>query len=240
LRRNSTYNERGGRSTEDGGGEVRTTFFIVFVVRGSIIFGGDDKEGEEHHRRLLIMGGMGRALALVLVALALSLASSSTDTERVYGESFSDLMFTEPEEWGISADVFVPYHSEVVWIAYNNTTKAGGFHIWKFPVWVGCVVKVFDNDGSTEVVIHADEFTVGKNQYLLVEMNNSWFWLGVVTWEGVSHDTVLKTSAFIFPYCTLFNFSVDASHTLSITTPKSITVSFSGIAVFPSSATLTS
>jgi len=135
------------------------------------------------------MEGRKGALALVLVALALSLASSST--ERVYGEPFSDpLMFTEPEEWGIGADVFVPYHSEVVWIAYNNTTKAVGFHIWKFPVWVGCVVKI-DNDGSTEVVIHADEFTVGRNQYLLVEMNNSRFWLGVVTWEGVSHDTVL-------------------------------------------------
>jgi len=141
------------------------------------------------------MGGMGRALALVLVALALSLASS---TERVYGEPFSGdpLMFTEPEEWGISADVFVPYHSEVVWIACNNTTNypAGvGFHIWKYPVWVGYVVKIVDNDGGTEVVIHADEFTVGKNQYLLVVMNNSRFWLGVATWEGVSHVTVLKT-----------------------------------------------
>ncbi|RLF09072.1 MAG: hypothetical protein DRJ69_05350 [Thermoprotei archaeon] len=137
------------------------------------------------------MEGRKGALLAILVALALSLASSST--ERVYGEPFSDpLMFTEPEEWGISADVFVPYHSEVVWIACNNTTKAVGFHIWKFPVWVGCVVKI-DNDGSTEVVIHADEFTVGRNQYLLVEMNNSWFWLGVVTWEGVSHITVLKT-----------------------------------------------
>ena len=119
------------------------------------------------------------------------------------------IMYTEPKE--SSADVFVPYHSEVVWIAYNTTGEypAGDWvgHIWKYPAWVGCRVSigVFDNEtktftpyGSTEIgsgwrndfVIHADAFTVGEDQYLAFAVYNPWFWLGVVTWKGVSYVTV--------------------------------------------------
>jgi len=114
-------------------------------------------------------------------------------------------MYTEPK-WS-SADVFVPYHSRVVWIAYGTAGEypAGEWigHIWKYPAWVPCIVEigVYDNETRTftpygsanigggwcnDFVIQARGFTVGEGQYLAFAVYNPWFWLGVVTWKGES------------------------------------------------------
>ena len=156
-------------------------------------------------------------IATLVVAVVATTASAQTyylSGDRVDGKPpFSGgpghnlrIMYSEPKY--SSADVFVPYHQQVVWIAYNSSGEypAGEWrgHIWKYPAWVGCVVKigVFDNEtktftpyGSTEIgsgwrndfVIHADAFTVGEDQYLAFAVYNPWFWLGVVTWKGVSY-----------------------------------------------------
>ena len=158
-------------------------------------------------------------LAIAIFVASATVATASAQTyyltgERVDGKPpFSGgsganlrIMSLVPR-WG-SADVFVPYHQQVVWIAYNSSGEypSGDWvgHIWKYPAWVRCRVSigVFDNEtktftpyGSTEIgsgwrndfVIHADDFTVGENQYLAFAVYNPWFWLGVVTWKGVSY-----------------------------------------------------
>jgi len=126
------------------------------------------------------------------------------------------VMYSEPKN---GSYIFVPYHSEVIWIAYNSSGlyPAGEWtgHIKKMGYECVVSIGVFDNRtkeflvcGSATITepeqnftIHTWAFTVGEDQYLAFKVYNPSYWVKVVAYDGAcyidkwlcnSHDTRIE------------------------------------------------
>ena len=119
------------------------------------------------------------------------------------------VMYSEPKN---GSYIFVPYHSEIIWIAYNSSGwhSAGNWtgHIKRFPATQECIVSigVFDNKtktfisyGSTIIgaikgggyeqnfTIRTGAIFVGEDQYLAFRVYNPSYWLKINTCNGACY-----------------------------------------------------